>query len=40
MAVVMFLWVVWLILVAQVEYLHAQDLPYKGKTGTKSESIG
>jgi tripartite-type tricarboxylate transporter receptor subunit TctC len=32
MAVVMFLWVGWLILVAQIEYLDAQDLPYKGKT--------
>lgn len=27
-----FLWLVWLILAAQVEYLHAQDFPYKGKT--------
>jgi hypothetical protein len=32
MAVAVFLWLAWLILVAQVEYLHAQDLPYKGKT--------
>jgi tripartite-type tricarboxylate transporter receptor subunit TctC len=32
MALVMFLWVGWLILVAQIEYLDAQDLPYKGKT--------
>ena len=32
MAVVTFLWLAWLILAVQVEYLHAQDLPYKGKT--------
>ena len=32
MAVAMFLWLAWLILAVQVEYLHAQDLPYKGKT--------
>jgi putative tricarboxylic transport membrane protein len=32
MAVVTFLWLAWLILVAQIECLHAQDLPYKGKT--------
>jgi len=29
---VTFLWLAWFILAAQVEYLHAQDLPYKGKT--------
>ena len=32
MAVMTFLWLAWLILAVQVEYLHAQDLPYKGKT--------
>ena len=32
MAVLTFLWLAWLILAVQVEYLHAQDLPYKGKT--------
>ena len=32
MAVMTFLWLAWLILTVQVEYLHAQDLPYKGKT--------
>ena len=32
MAVMMFLWLVWLIVAVQIEYLHAQDLPYKGKT--------
>jgi hypothetical protein len=32
MAVAMFLWLAWLILAVQGEYLHAQDLPYKGKT--------
>ena len=32
MAVAMFLWLAWLILAVQVEDLHAQDLPYKGKT--------
>jgi len=32
MAVVTFLWLAWLILAVQNEYLHAQDLPYKGKT--------
>src|SRR5882724_6517546 len=32
MAVAMFLWLAWLIVAAHVEYLDAQDLPYKGKT--------
>jgi tripartite-type tricarboxylate transporter receptor subunit TctC len=32
MAVLTLLWLAWLILAVQVEYLHAQDLPYKGKT--------
>jgi len=32
MAVAMFLWLAWLLILVQVEYLHAQDLPYKGKT--------
>ena len=31
MAVLTLLWLAWLILAVQVEYLHAQDLPYKGK---------
>ena len=31
MAVATFSWLAWLILAVQVEYLHAQDLPYKGK---------
>jgi tripartite-type tricarboxylate transporter receptor subunit TctC len=32
MAVAVFLWLAWLIVAAHVEYLDAQDLPYKGKT--------
>ena len=32
MTVLTFLWLAWLIVAAQVEYVHAQDLPYKGKT--------
>jgi tripartite-type tricarboxylate transporter receptor subunit TctC len=32
MAVTAFLWLAWLIVAAHVEYLDAQDLPYKGKT--------
>ena len=32
MAVVMFSCLVWLIVAGQIEYLLAQDLPYKGKT--------
>ena len=31
MAVLTLLWLAWLIVAVQVEYLHAQDLPYKGK---------
>jgi hypothetical protein len=32
MTVLTFLWLAWLIVAAQVEYPHAQDLAYKGKT--------
>lgn len=32
MADAVFLWLAWLIVAAHVEYLDAQDLPYKGKT--------
>jgi len=32
MAVATFLCLAWLLVAVQVAYLHAQDLPYKGKT--------
>jgi hypothetical protein len=32
MAVAQFLCLAWLLVAVQVEYLQAQDLPYKGKT--------
>jgi len=39
MAVAMFLWLAWLIVAVRVEYLHAQDLPYKGQDHSRHRRL-